>query len=372
MAFAPRVGLSLCAGGGGLDMGLGLAEPGFASAVYCDIEEYPRTVIAAAQLAGYFHPAPIWDDLKRFSGRPWNGIADTLLAGYPCQPFSQAGQRKGKDDPRHLWPHIARIISEIYSLEWLFFENVSGHVTLGLDEVCRDIRRLGFTPAVGLFTAAETGAAHERLRLFIVAHRDRSQLCPDGRQSVTRADGRNDFGGGGGINVDHTIPRRQQQGRNGDHAEHERQQLDTTDRAMADTSCAELERIQPGQHDTGGRKIADGYLALFGRARLHAPGPSDTAAWHDTIVTDRRLDLLPAASLDDAILWADYHAQALGGTGQAAAEPAVCRMADGLAARSRALRLLGNGVVPLVAGYAWRTLAASHGLGALDFGGTNE
>jgi DNA (cytosine-5)-methyltransferase 1 len=341
VARAPSVGISLCAGGGGLDMGLGLAEPGFASAVFCDIDEYPRTVLAAAQAAGYFHPAPIWDDLKRFSGRPWNGIADTLLAGYPCQPFSQAGQRKGADDPRHIWPHIARIVAEIDSLEWLFFENVAGHVTLGLSDVLRDIRGLGFTPAVGLFMAAETGAAHERLRLFIVAHRDRHQSGTDRREPHTGADRRHDVGGGCGTVANGNSRRREPFARHGG--------LREPQRGVEGVATVALNYSRP----------------------LHAPGPADMASWHDTIVDRGRLDLLPAASLDDARLWADYHAAALGSAAQAAAEPAVRRMADGLAARSRALRLLGNGVHPLVAGYAWRTLAAAHGLGGVDFGGTD-
>ena len=368
MASPPRVGISLCAGGGGLDMGLGLAEPGFTTACFVEIEEYPRAVIAAAQAAGYFLAAPIWDDLKRFSGRPWNGIADTLLAGYPCQPFSHAGQRKGTSDPRHLWPCIARIISECDSLEWLFFENVSGHVTLGLEQVLRDIRGLGFKAAAGLFTAAETGAAHERLRLFIVAHRDSHNRCADSGQSVAGTDGRHILSGRS-QNVDNPASPRCQAARQPEPAQPARGQRVSGDgrSTVADTSGTKLEGQQPGQRDPRRWRQPDEYPALPGGTGIHSPGPADFDAWRGTIVTQERLDLLPAASLDDAILWADNHAAALGHPGQAAAEPAVRRMADGLAYRSRALRLLGNGVFPLVAGHAWRTLAAAHGLRPVDF-----
>ena len=81
MVLPPRHGLSLCAGGGGLDMGLELAEPGFATACYVEIEEYPRQCIIAAQRAGYFAPAPIWDDITTFDARPWRGIVDTIQIG---------------------------------------------------------------------------------------------------------------------------------------------------------------------------------------------------------------------------------------------------------------------------------------------------
>jgi len=152
-------------------MGLGLAEPGFHTRCFVEWEDYPRQAIIAAQRAGYFAPAPIWDDLTTFDARPLRGAIDTVLAGYPCQPFSAAGQRKGAADERHLWPHVARVIDECRPV-WVFLENVGGHVSLGLDTVLRELWELDYTPAAGLFTAAETGAPHKRERVFIVAYSD--------------------------------------------------------------------------------------------------------------------------------------------------------------------------------------------------------
>ena len=171
-----------------MDLGVLLAEPAYHTRAFVEWEAFPRTVLIAAQRAGYFAPAPIWDDLRSFDARPFRGAFDIVLAGYPCQPFSAAGKRGGADDPRHLWPEVARVIRECRP-EWVFLENVSGHVTLGLESVLRELWRMGYTPAAGLFSAAEVGAPHQRLRIFILAHSDEpasryGELQPGGEQRL--------------------------------------------------------------------------------------------------------------------------------------------------------------------------------------------
>lgn len=124
--------------------------------------------------------APIWTDVKTFPCEEFRGKVDILVAGYPCQPFSLAGKRKGQDDPRHLWPFIQRAVAVIQP-HYCFFENVAGHLTLGFKDVCHDLGELGYEIAAGLFTAAEVGAPHERKRLYILAHSqcDMLQGWPD-------------------------------------------------------------------------------------------------------------------------------------------------------------------------------------------------
>lgn len=353
MVLPPRHGLSLCAGGGGLDMGLGLAEPGFATACYVEIEEYPRNTLIAGQRAGYLHPAPIWDDLKRFNARPWRGQIDTLLAGYPCQPFSQAGQRKGEDDPRHLWPDIERIIGELGpGLRWCFFENVAGHLTLGLETVVRSLQGMGFSVAVGLFSAEETGTTHERQRVFIVAYRE-CQLSErrgepgDVASTSARAEGE-----------------ARQRERHGN-ASHD-------GRADVAHACGSA-RYQGGASLGGGCAGQGSTREATGPSRsgayLHPPGPSDMDAWRNVLAVYP--DGAPALSLGDLSTFARYFAALVeaGHLSEAEAERRLHRMADGLAGRSRALRLLGNGVFPLAAAYAWRSLSAAQGLGSVDLAG---
>ena len=102
--------LSLCSGGGGLDLGLELALGSVSTVCWVEWEAFAIEYLAARMEEGCLAPAPLWTDLRTFDGKPWRGVVDTLTAGYPCQPFSTAGKRRGEDDPRHLWPHVRRIV----------------------------------------------------------------------------------------------------------------------------------------------------------------------------------------------------------------------------------------------------------------------
>ena len=96
-------------------------------------------------------------------------MVDILSGGYPCQPFSSAGKRAGADDPRHLWPYIRDGIRRM-APGICFFENVEGHISLGLSSVISDLEELGYQVSWGIFSAAEVGAPHQRKRVFIMAH----------------------------------------------------------------------------------------------------------------------------------------------------------------------------------------------------------
>lgn len=94
---------------------------------------------------------------------------DILTGGYPCQPFSHAGKRKGTDDDRHLWPHVLRAIRQM-GPSIAVLENVRGHLSLGFDIVLADLADLGWSARWGVVRASDAGAPHQRARLFIVAH----------------------------------------------------------------------------------------------------------------------------------------------------------------------------------------------------------
>lgn len=164
-------GLALCAGIGGIELGLQSAVLGYRTVCYVEREAFCASLLAARMADGWLHDAPIWDDVATFDGKPWRGVVDIVSAGYPCQPFSCAGKRHGAADPRHLWPHIARIIRECRPA-YAFLENVPGHMSLGLRDVCADLRGLGYVVSAGVFSAAQCGALHMRKRLFALAHAD--------------------------------------------------------------------------------------------------------------------------------------------------------------------------------------------------------
>jgi len=177
-------GISLCAGVGGLDLGLHIAEPRYRTVCYVERNCFSAATLVARMADTSLAPAPVWDDLKSFDGRPWRGRIHIITAGYPCQPFTLSGVRRGEDDPRHLWPDVARIVREVRP-EWCFFENVPGHLSLGFRDVCADLQAMGYGVAACVVSAAETGASHIRERMFILAHTN----VQDGRQSYIHQDG---------------------------------------------------------------------------------------------------------------------------------------------------------------------------------------
>lgn len=305
---SPRVherelrGISLCAGYGGLDLGLHIAEPGYRTVAYVEREAHAAATLVARMADSSLGQAPIWDDLRSFDGRPWRGRLHILTAGYPCQPFSHAGKRRGSDDPRHLWPEVARIIGEC-GPEWVFCENVEGHIDLGLTDVASCLRELGYTPKAGLFTAREAGASHRRRRIFILAHANsiRCGLLP-GSDSQCRTTS------------------------DGVAARHSGEQLWPIFREQR---CPDLDAAVD-HHPSIGPDTRPGEIPLF------APGPGDLRAWAG--ILGHRDDL----------------------------QPAILRTSDGMADRVERTRGAGNGVCSMAAAIAWRTLRAAHAADAVN------
>lgn len=151
-----RVG-SLFTGYGGLDMAVG-----------GDLAWYAEIEKAACQVLAVHHPGvPNLGDITAIN---WADVepVDILTGGYPCQPFSHAGNRKGKNDERHLWPYVLTAIRAIRP-RYAILENVSGHITLGFADVLADLAEIGWFAEWGTYRASDVGAPHRRERLFIVA-----------------------------------------------------------------------------------------------------------------------------------------------------------------------------------------------------------
>lgn len=190
--------LDLFSGIGGFS--LGLERAGMETAAFCEYDEKARKV-----LSKHWPDVPIYEDVRTLTGEQLekDGIGDIglICGGYPCQPFSVAGKRQGKDDDRHLWPEFFRLIQEIRPA-WVIAENVAGHINMGLDSVLADLDSEAYQCQTFLIPACSVGAFHRRDRIWIVAHTP--QLQRDGGDiygiNNQRSEGREQFRGSGGKN----------------------------------------------------------------------------------------------------------------------------------------------------------------------------
>ena len=148
--------ISLCSGVGGLDIGLRLAIPALRVVTYVEREGPAAGLLVEAIEAGEMDAAPVWTDLRTFDGRGYRGIVDGVIGGYPCQGESVAGRQRGVDDPRWLWPDVARIVRESEP-RWCFFENVANHANKGFRVVGPELEEMGYRVEAGVFSAAEVG-----------------------------------------------------------------------------------------------------------------------------------------------------------------------------------------------------------------------
>jgi DNA (cytosine-5)-methyltransferase 1 len=159
--------LGLCAGIGGLELGI----PGAEAVCFVESDTYAQQVLAKR-----WPQTPIWSDVSNFEPGPWRNRVDCITAGFPCQPWSVAGKQRGTDDARWIWGDISRIIREV-GPQYVFLENVPGLISGGgLALVLGDLAQLGFDAEWGVFSAAGSGAPHIRRRLFILAHANGDQL----------------------------------------------------------------------------------------------------------------------------------------------------------------------------------------------------
>ena len=155
--------LDLFSGIGGFS--LGLERAGMETVAFCEIDPFCQKV-----LKKHWPDVPIFDDVR---GLDYDGSVDLICGGYPCQPFSVAGNRKGEEDDRHLWPAMFSLIQK-YRPNWVIGENVAGHINMGLDDVLADLENEGYAARTFVIPACAVNAKHRRERLWIVANCTRS------------------------------------------------------------------------------------------------------------------------------------------------------------------------------------------------------
>ena len=292
--------LSLFSGAGG---GL-LAEKyllNWRSIGYVESNNYCQKVLTQRIKEGFLDPAPLWGNIDEFieSGAvdQYRGVTDVVSGGFPCQPFSVAGRKKGKDDSRNCWPQTIEVIRRVRP-KWFFGENVPGLLNSGyFPEILRTLAEARYDVKWCVLGADQVGAPHRRRRLWIKA------TCQDTERS--------------GCVVGET-----QEGR-------------VQVREQREPSPRGGERISgnpPDVADSKGvrwpqRSNVDG----------HPPKDEQTRGWGvpDTTHSGR--------GSGRCIDWPT--------------EPDVGRVAHGVASRVDRLKAIGNGQVPLVAATAWELLS---------------
>lgn len=202
-----KVHASLFSGFGAAD--LAAEWMGWDNAFWCEIDDFPRAV-----LSYWFPKSKGYGNIKETDFKFWRGKIDVLTGGFPCQPFSVAGQRKGQEDDRYLWPEMLRAIREIRP-SWIIGENVGGIISMVqpgcetevehqaalfeetdketileqeyvVETVCRDLEQEGYSVQPIVIPACAVGAPHRRDRIFFVAYRADSRIESMQREGENR------------------------------------------------------------------------------------------------------------------------------------------------------------------------------------------
>ena len=422
---SPRI-LSICTGAGGLDLGVRLARPDARTVCYVEREAFAVANLVAAIQGGLMDEAPLWSDLATFDGVPWRGRVDWLIGGIPCQPHSTAGQRHGADDERDLWPDAARIIREVRpgivflenvpgimgyyherigpelrGMGYRTEEGLFSAAEVGAPHArerffvlgyANQPRRKGERMFAGWPAQQGAGIGQGRAELADAEHwpperRGREMAGPPGvgegeageqrlwadawnggkRVADTEGDGRAErrqpnerqpTSGSEAVANAHNGARSPEHEH--EHEERAREFGGSGAGVVADGGRQHgnlhLRQGQPGDTEPEARRCGQDVSDPFGERHQGVRRPEQGVA------VEELGNLFPPGS-NDFEAWARVLAE------MPEAEPAFCREADGVAwwldataNRTPRLRVLGNGVVPLVAAHAFRTLGARMGL----------
>ena len=341
--------IDLCSGIGGFALATGWAgsraNRNVRTVCFSEIDPFCQAV-----LRHHWPGVPIIDDLRKFD---YEGGCDLVTAGYPCQPFSVAGKQKGAADDRHLWPHVFEIVKRKRPA-WCLFENVSGHVNLGLDEVLLDLENEGYAARPLVIPACAVDAPHRRDRVWIVGHttHDRRNWGAEqaGREGTTdqseqpKSSFRGEARGSSQNVADAKSAGSQARGRDG---------VGTTNRSRRNkgqsagtsskTDVADAKKVHGQSSDIQGsqQRQDKGSLGERSSTLADASGTRGAVGLPGQDNWKKRYAEKPDNGSDRRDGWA--------ASDNWAVEPSVGRVAHGVPNRVAQLRALGNAIVPQVA-----------------------
>jgi len=348
--------LDLFSGIGGFS--LGLEEVGFETVAFCEIEEFPRAVIRR-----HWPDTPIYNDVRTLTAKQLraDGVVrpDVIVGGYPCQPFSVAGQRRGAEDDRHLWPEVYRLVTEIRPT-WGIFENVAGHIRMGLDQVLSDLEGAGYAARPFVIPACGVDAPHKRDRVWVVAHSN-SQGQPDGSVNEKWLERAADVGDAAGSELGWDDGRRP-----GEHQQSASIGLERSSEDVADTNNGQRDRERQkvfARRDTthiGGKTLADpSNQRLQGRTEEHTYGVGDISQKSERSGKNEP-DLWPTEP--DVGRVVNGVSDFLDSSGEVSSRAPEKGEKNGRAERIKAL---GNAVVPQIPRIIGKTIMKFEGQGGL-------
>jgi DNA (cytosine-5)-methyltransferase 1 len=311
---------SLFSGIGGFD--LAASWMGWENVFQCERDPFCRKV-----LGHYWPKAVCYEDVRMFDATEYWGRIDVLTGGFPCQPFSMAGKRKGTEDDRYLWPEMCRIIGEVRP-RWVVGENVLGLLNwsrgLVFEQVFADLEAAGYEAWAYVLPAAGVGAPHYRDRIWFVAYAGGLRCAAGGSELRVRGD-RAD--GEEGVAAD----------ANGDECSSDGQEHD--------------ERRKTVAADGGEADVSDPHGGKRREGRLYTFGPEAA-----------RGDFGGCDTWDERDAWENFPS-----------ESPLCAGNDGLSAgldgitfpkwRFQSVKAAGNAIVPQVVWRIFRTIAWMESLG---------
>ena len=298
--------LDLFSGIGGFSLGLEWA--GMSTVAMCEKDPYCRKI-----LAKHWPDLTIHEDIRNLDGKKYRNSIDLVAGGFPCQPFSVAGKRKGSDDDRHLWPEMRRVIQEAKP-RWVIGENVFGFINMALDDVQADLEREHYEVRKFVLPAVAVDAKHRRDRIFLVAYSNSPAVW--------------------------NLPERQAQGR--DNLQASRQAITPHDGPSQSMANSYSEGLEIGQDLRENHE-----QELSPSERSGSERREDVANSHGTRGEAGLSGQEPWQEGNSGELDHQGHQQSWRkGSREWPAEPCVGRVADGVPNRVDRIKGLGNAVVP--------------------------
>jgi DNA (cytosine-5)-methyltransferase 1 len=319
--------LDLFSGIGGFSLGLERTG-GFETVAFCEYDEKAQKV-----LKKHWPDVPIYKDVRTLD---YDGTVDIITGGFPCQPFSVAGKQKGKDDDRHLWPAMFKLIQK-HRPTWVIGENVAGLIALGLDSVLADLESENYRTRTFVIPACSVNAKHRRDRLWIIGERVVGNTKHDGsstskvRRGTIKTSIDNTKGQSKTFEFEGTSkPKHDEVMENTRHrtgGSSERESVGRNGKRKHETEVGSSGTVKVARSSKASEDVAD--TNSTSRARGRASIGFQTPLELDSISKCKRGEIT-------------------GNSGHWGIEPSVGRVANGIPRRMDRLKQLGNAVVPQI------------------------